>query len=138
MNLDLYVQQLKEIEQSFGALLSSCRTSPRWDALLTDINQAGLGRGLQFELFRPATQERMADFYAELPISVRITATITTWVRSPATSRKLPRIVTLNDVGIVNDKGTLTMEATAKTFRYLDEDEVAKQRKAAKDAKAKK
>ena len=137
VNLDLYVQQLKEIEQSFGALLKQLPNKSEMDALLTDINQAGLGRGLQFELFRPATQERMADFYAELPISVRITGNYHDMGAFASDVAQLPRIVTLNDVGIVNDKGTLTMEATAKTFRYLDEDEVAKQRKAAKDAKDK-
>jgi type IV pilus assembly protein PilO len=138
VNLDLYVQQLKEIEQSFGALLKQLPNKSEMDALLTDINQAGLGRGLQFELFRPATQERIADFYAELPISVRITGNYHDMGAFASDVAQLPRIVTLNDVGIVNDKGTLVMEATAKTFRYLDEDEVAKQRKAAKDAKAKK
>ena len=137
VNLDLYVQQLKEIEQSFGALLKQLPNKSEMDALLTDINQAGLGRGLQFELFRPATQERMADFYAELPISVRITGNYHDMGAFASDVAQLPRIVTLNDVGIVNDKGTLTMEATAKTFRYLDEEEVARQRKAAKDAKDK-
>jgi type IV pilus assembly protein PilO len=137
VNLDLYVTQLKEIEQSFGALLKQLPNKSEMDALLTDINQAGLGRGLQFELFRPATQERMADFYAELPISVRITGNYHDMGAFASDVAQLPRIVTLNDVGIVNDKGTLTLEATAKTFRYLDEEEVAKQRKAAKDAKDK-
>src|SRR6266542_1296624 len=73
VNYDLYVQQLKEIEQSFGALLKQLPNKAEMDALLTDINQAGLGRGLQFELFKPAPQERMADFYAELPITVTVT-----------------------------------------------------------------
>jgi type IV pilus assembly protein PilO len=108
------------------------------DALLTDINQAGLGRGLQFELFRPAVRERMADFYAELPITVRVTGNYHDMGAFASDVAQLPRIVTLNDIGIVNDKGTLIMDATAKTFRYLDEDEVAKQRKSAKDAKGKK
>ena len=137
VNLDLYVQQLKEIEQSFGALLKQLPNKSEMDALLTDINQAGLGRGLQFELFRPATQERMADFYAELPISVRITGNYHDMGAFASDVAQLPRIVTLNDVGIVNDKGTLILEATAKTFRYLDEEEVANQRKSAKDAKDK-
>ncbi len=137
VNLDLYVQQLKEIEQSFGALLKQLPNKSEMDALLTDINQAGLGRGLQFELFRPATQERMADFYAELPISVRITGNYHDMGAFASDVAQLPRIVTLNDVGIVNDKGALIMEATAKTFRYLDEEEVAKQRKSVKDAKDK-
>jgi type IV pilus assembly protein PilO len=137
VNLELYVQQLREIEQSFGALLKQLPNKSEMDALLTDINQAGLGRGLQFELFRPASQERIADFYAELPISVRVTGTYHDMGAFASDVAQLPRIVTLNDIGIVNDRGTLTMEATAKTFRYLDEEEVAKQRKAAKDAKEK-
>jgi type IV pilus assembly protein PilO len=137
VNLELYVQQLREIEQSFGALLKQLPNKSEMDALLTDINQAGLGRGLQFELFRPASQERMADFYAELPISVRVTGTYHDMGAFASDVAQLPRIVTLNDIGIVNDKGTLTMETTAKTFRYLDEDEIAKQRKAAKEAKDK-
>jgi type IV pilus assembly protein PilO len=138
VNLELYVQQLKEIEQAFGALLKQLPNKSEMDALLTDINQAGLGRGLQFELFRPATRERMADFYAELPITVRVTGTYHDMGAFASDVAQLPRIVTLNDIGITNDKGTLVMDATAKTFRYLDEDEVAKQRKSAKDAKAKK
>ncbi len=134
VNLELYVQQLKEIEQAFGALLKQLPNKSEMDALLTDINQAGLGRGLQFELFRPAARERMADFYAELPITVRVTGTYHDMGAFASDVAQLPRIVTLNDIGIVNDKGTLIMDATAKTFRYLDEDEVAKQRKSAKDA----
>ena len=73
INYDLYVAQLKEVEQSFGALVKQLPNRSEIDALLTDVNQAGLGRGLQFELFKPAVQERMADFYAELPINIRIT-----------------------------------------------------------------
>jgi type IV pilus assembly protein PilO len=137
INYDIYVQQLKEIEQSFGALLKQLPNKAEMDALLTDINQAGLGRGLQFELFKPAAQERMADFYAELPISVRITGNYHDMGAFASDVAQLPRIVTLNDVAIQNDKGVLTMDAVAKTFRYLDEDELAKQRKAAKDAKDK-
>ena len=137
VNLELYVQQLKEIEQSFGALLKQLPNKSEMDALLTDINQAGLGRGLQFELFKPSTQERMADFYAELPISVKVTGNYHDMGAFASDVAQLPRIVTLNDIGILNDKGTLTMEATAKTFRYLDDEEIAKQKKAAKDAKDK-
>jgi type IV pilus assembly protein PilO len=138
VNLELYVQQLREIEQSFGALLKQLPNKSEMDALLTDINQAGLGRGLQFELFKPATQERLADFYAELPISVKVTGSYHDMGAFASDVAQLPRIVTLNDIAIANDKGTLTMDAVAKTFRYLDEDEVAKQRRSAKDAKAKK
>jgi type IV pilus assembly protein PilO len=135
VNLELYVQQLREIEQSFGALLKQLPNKSEMDALLTDINQAGLGRGLQFELFKPATQERLADFYAELPISVKVTGTYHDMGAFASDVAQLPRIVTLNDVVITNDKGTLIMDAVAKTFRYLDEDEVARQRRSAQDAK---
>lgn len=134
VNLELYVQQLKDIEQSFGALLKQLPNKSEMDALLTDINQAGLGRGLQFELFKPAAQERMADFYAELPINVKITGSYHDMGAFASDVAQLPRIVTLNDLSIVNDKGTLTMDAVAKTFRYLDEEEIAKQRQKAKDA----
>jgi type IV pilus assembly protein PilO len=138
INFQLYVQQLQEIEQSFGALLKQLPNKAEMDALLTDINQAGLGRGLQFELFRPASNERAADFYAELPISIKITGNYHDMGAFASDVAQLPRIVTLNDVAVLNDKGVLTMEAVAKTFRYLDEEEIAKQRKAAKDAKDKK
>ena len=140
INYDLYVQQLAEVEQSFGALVKQLPNRSEIDALLTDINQAGLGRGLQFDLFRPAPQEKMADFYAELPINIKITGNYHDIGAFASDVAALPRIVTLNDVAISNDKGTLSMDAVAKTFRYLDEEEIAKQRalqKAAKD-KAKK
>lgn len=138
INFQLYVQQLQEVEQSFGALLKQLPNKAEMDALLTDINQAGLGRGLQFELFRPAASERPADFYAELPINIRITGNYHDMGAFASDVAQLPRIVTLNDVAVQNDKGVLTMDAVAKTFRYLDEEEVAKQKKAAKDAKDKK
>ena len=137
INYDLYVQQLAEIEQSFGALVKQLPNRSEIDALLTDINQAGLGRGLQFDLFRPAPQERMADFYAELPIAIKITGNYHDIGAFASDVAALPRIVTLNDVAITNDKGTLTMDAVAKTFRYLDEEEIAKQRVAQKAAKEK-
>ena len=137
INYDLYRQQLSEVEQSFGALLKQLPNKSEMDALLTDINQAGLGRGLAFDLFKPAVQERMAEFYAELPISIRITGSYHDMGAFASDVAQLPRIVTLNDLVINNDKGVLTMDAVAKTFRYLDEEEVARQRKLAKDAKAK-
>src|SRR6185436_11461401 len=124
INYDIYVQQLKEIEQSFGALLKQLPNKAEMDALLTDINQAGLGRGLQFELFRPAAQEKMADFYAELPIRIRITGSYHDMGAFASDVAQLPRIVTLNDLAIANDKGVLSLDAEAKTFRYLDEEEI--------------
>jgi type IV pilus assembly protein PilO len=135
INYDLYRQQLAEIEQSFGALVKQLPNRAEMDALLTDINQAGLGRGLQFELFKPAAQERTADFYAELPINIRITGSYHDMGAFASDIAQLPRIVTLNDVAIANDRGVLSMDAVAKTYRYLDEDEVATQRRRAKEAK---
>ncbi len=132
INFDLYVQQLSEVEQSFGALVKQLPNRSEIDALLTDVNQAGLGRGLQFELFKPAAAEKMADFYAELPINIKITGNYHDMGAFASDVAQLPRIVTLNDLVISADKGTLAMEAVAKTFRYLDEDEIAKQRAAAK------
>ena len=137
INYDLYVNQLAEVEQSFGALVKQLPNRSEIDALLTDINQAGLGRGLTFELFKPASQEKMEDFYAELPISIRITGNYHDMGAFASDVAQLPRIVTLNDVAIANERGTLTLEAVAKTFRYLDEEEVAKQRAATKAAKDK-
>ena len=128
VNYDLYVAQLKEVEQSFGALVKQLPNRSEIDALLTDINQAGLGRGLVFELFRPAAQEKMADFYAELPINIRITGNYHDMGAFASDVAQLPRIVTLNDLVINNEKGVLALEGVAKTFRYLDEEEVAKQR----------
>jgi type IV pilus assembly protein PilO len=141
VNYDLYVAQLKEVEQSFGALVKQLPNRSEIDALLTDVNQAGLGRGLTFELFKPAVQEKLADFYAELPISIRITGNYHDMGAFASDVAQLPRIVTLNDLVITNDKGALAMEGVAKTFRYLDDEEIAKQRAAqrAKDKeKAKK
>jgi len=135
INYDLYRQQLFEIEQSFGALVKQLPNRAEMDALLTDINQAGLGRGLQFELFKPAAQERMADFYAELPIDIRITGNYHDMGAFASDIAQLPRIVTLNNVAITNDKGVLAMDAVAKTYRYLDEEELQKQRRLAQQAK---
>jgi type IV pilus assembly protein PilO len=128
VNYDLYVAQLAEIEQSFGALVKQLPNRSEIDALLTDVNQAGLGRGLVFELFKPAVQERLSDFYAELPINIRITGNYHDMGAFASDVAQLPRIVTLNDLAISAEKGGLTLDAVAKTFRYLDEDEIAKQR----------
>ena len=137
INFDLYVQQLNEVEQSFGALVKQLPNRSEIDALLTDVNQAGLGRGLQFDLFKPAAQEKMADFYAELPIAIKISGNYHDMGAFASDIAQLPRIVTLNDVVISNEKGQLSMEAVAKTFRYLDEDEMARQRALAKQLKEK-
>lgn len=135
LNLDLYREQVKEIEQAFGALVRQLPNKSEMDALLTDINQAGLGRGLEFDLFKPGP-ETQRDFYAELPITVRITGSYHDLGRFASDVAQLPRIVTLNNLAISQTKdGILTLDAVAMTYRYLDEEEVAKAKKAAKDAK---
>jgi type IV pilus assembly protein PilO len=132
VNLDLHRQQLREIDTQFGALLRQLPNKSQMDALLVDINQAGLGRGLQFELFKPAAQENAREFYAELPIQVKVTGNYHDMGAFASDVGQLSRIVTLNDVRIDAAKdGTLMMEAVARTFRYLDDQEVAQQRKAA-------
>jgi type IV pilus assembly protein PilO len=140
INLDLHRQQLREIDTQFGALLKQLPNKSQMDALLVDINQAGLGRGLQFELFKPAAGEARRDFYAELPIQVKVTGTYHDMGAFASDVGQLSRIVTLQDVSIATEQqtGNLIMEATARTFRYLDDDEVAEQRKAAKKAPGKK
>ena len=101
INLDLHIQQLKEVEQQFGALLRQLPSKSEMDALLSDINQAGLGRGLQFELFKPS-QERLQDFYAELPVDVRVTGNYHDIGAFTSDVSQLSRIVTLNDIVITN------------------------------------
>ncbi|HTT40310.1 MAG TPA: type 4a pilus biogenesis protein PilO [Burkholderiales bacterium] len=134
INLDAYRKQLADIEQSFGAMLKQLPNRSEMEALLSDINQAGLGRGLQFELFKPASAETMSDFYAELPIEIKVMGNYHDIGAFASDVSQLSRIVTLNNIALVPDKeGNLVMDATARTFRYLDEDEVAAQRKAARE-----
>lgn len=132
ISLTDYVKQKEDIEKQFGALLRQLPGKSEMDALLTDINQAGLGRGLQFELFKPAPQETQADFYAELPITIKVSGSYHDIGAFASDIGKLSRIVTLNNISLSAGKdNVLVMDATAKTFRYLDEEEIAQKRKAA-------
>ncbi len=137
-NLDLYRQQLNEIDRSFGALLRQLPSKSEVEALLVEVNQSGMGRGLQFELFKP-NQEIVKDFYAELPINVKLTGQYHDFGAFAADIARLSRIVTLNNISITGSAqakdGALAMDAVAKTFRYLDEEELAAKRKAAQAAK---
>jgi type IV pilus assembly protein PilO len=136
VDLPAYRKQLDDIEKQFGALLKQLPGKSEMDALLTDINQAGLGRGLQFELFKPAAQESVRDFYAELPITIKVSGNYHDIGAFASDIGRLSRIVTLNDIALAPTKDGIVLDATAKTFRYLDEDEVSTQRKAAaKDKK---
>ncbi len=143
VNLEAYQTQRADIEQAFGALLKKLPTKSEMDALIIDINQAGLGRGLTFELFQPATAEKLTEFYAELPISLAVTGNYHDLGAFASDVSRLPRIVTLTDFVILTgkdgskDTGLLKMTAQAKTYRYLDPEEINKQRKVTKDANAK-
>ena len=138
VDLPAYRKQLDDIEKQFGALLKQLPGKSEMDALLTDINQAGLGRGLQFELFKPAASESVKEFYAELPITIRVTGNYHDIGAFAGDIGKLSRIVTLNDISIGSAKDVLSMDATAMTYRYLDEAEVAEKRRVAAAASAKK
>ncbi|MGE0096999.1 MAG: type 4a pilus biogenesis protein PilO [Hydrogenophaga sp.] len=137
VNLDALKKQLEQVQQYVTQLEKQLPSKAEMDALLSDINQAGLGRSLQFELFRPG-QVSVKEYYAELPIAVRVTGSYHDIGLFAADIANLSRIVTLNNLTLtpVKDRdGVLTMDCTAKTFRYLDQEEVALQQKAAQGAK---
>jgi type IV pilus assembly protein PilO len=138
VNLEEHRKQLAEVDKSFGALLKQLPNKAEMESLLIDINQAGLGRGLLFELFKPG-RETTRDFYAELPITLKINGNYHDLGAFAADVAKLSRIVSLTNVAVAPDKGgQLKMDATAMTYRYLDEEELAAQRRAkAAQAKAK-
>ena len=137
VNLDAYREQLATIEQEFGEMLKQLPNKSEMEALLTDINQAGLGRGLQFILFKPAPKESKSEFYAELPISIKLRGNYHDMGAFASDVSQLPRIVTLSNISLKKDKkgGGLEMVATARTYRYLDDDEVAARRKAKRGSK---
>ena len=128
VNLEVYKQQLKDIERSFGALLRQLPGKTEVPNLLVDISQTGLSAGLQEKLFQPQP-ERKQDFYAELPIKIRLSGSYHQFGEFVSGIAALPRIVTLHDIDIHPDSkdayDQLTLELTAKTYRYLDEDEIA-------------
>ena len=136
VNLDEYRRQLAEIDRSFGALLKQLPNKAEMGDMLVDINKAAQARGLAVDLFRPGG-EAPREFYAEVPITLNLVGSYHDIGAFTGDLARLPRIVTLNDIAITNDKGNLVLDADAKTFRYLDEEEIAKQRAAAK-AKGKK
>jgi type IV pilus assembly protein PilO len=134
VKIEAYKQQMIDIEKTFGALLKQLPDKSQMDGLLTDINQAGLGRGLEFELFKPG-QETIADFYAEMPIQIRIKGNYHDIGAFATDVSKLSRIVTLNDLAISpagkdSKDITLSMDAIAKTYRYLDSSELASKKAA--------
>lgn len=132
VNLPAYRKQMEDIETQFGALLKQLPGKSEMDALITDINQAGLGRGLQFELFKPAASETLGDFYAELPITLKVSGSYHDLGAFASDIGRLSRIVTLNDIALTAGRDGLILDAVAKTFRYLDESEIAARRKSSK------
>jgi type IV pilus assembly protein PilO len=133
INLEAYKKQLADIQQAFGALLKQLPNKQEMDALITDINQAGLGRGLQFELFRPEA-ETVSEFYAETPIQVKVTGGYHDVAAFVSDVSKLSRIVTMQNVAMQPGKdGVLNMDAIVKTYRYLDEEEMVARKQQAKE-----
>jgi type IV pilus assembly protein PilO len=128
VNLEVYKQQLKDIERSFGALLRQLPGKTEVPSLLVDISQTGLAAGLQEKLFQPEPEQRK-DFYAEQPIKIRLTGSYHQFGEFVSGIAALPRIVTLDDIDIKPDNkdayDQLSLDLTAKTYRYLDEEEIA-------------
>jgi type IV pilus assembly protein PilO len=131
VNLEGLREQKKQVNEYVATLEKQLPSKAEMDALLSDINQAGLGRGLQFELFKPG-QVVVKDYYAELPINIKITGSYHDVGAFTSDIANLPRIVTINNMSLATSRGNeLTLDAVAKTFRYLDPDEVSAQRKSA-------
>ena len=119
-NLDAYKQQMADMERSFGAMLRQLPSKTEVAELLVDISQAGLGNGLEFELFKPLA-EKPAEFYAELPIDVKVSGNYHDFGNFVSDVAALPRIVTLHDIKISAKGNELSMSTTAKTYRYLED-----------------
>jgi type IV pilus assembly protein PilO len=137
VNLDALRKQREQVQQYVTQIEKQLPSKAEMDALLSDINQAGLGRSLTFEHFRPG-QVSVKEYYAELPISVKVAGRYHDMGSFASDIAHLSRIVTLNNLDISQGNGVLLMESTAKTFRYLDPEEVAAQRKATGGKGAKK
>lgn len=135
INLDVINKKLTEAKQSFDALLKQLPSKSEMDALLTDINQAGLGRGLQFELFKPGP-EVITGVFAEQAITIKVTGNYDDIGKFASDIAQLPRIVSLSEISINPAGGHLTMDTIAKTYRYLDEEELTVQKQSSKTAGA--
>ncbi|MCK4864842.1 MAG: type 4a pilus biogenesis protein PilO [Gammaproteobacteria bacterium] len=134
-NLDAYKAQMVEMEDSFGAMIRQLPSKTEVEDLLVDISQTGLASGIEFLLFKPLAEKHI-EFYAELPITLKMTGTYHQFGEFVSGIAALPRIVTLENISIKGGKkGDLTMDVTAKTYRYLDESEVSGKRKKRKKRK---
>jgi type IV pilus assembly protein PilO len=146
INLPIYKQQMVDIEKTFGVLLRQLPNKAEVEGLLSDISQAGIGRGLEFEKFTPETKETPAAFYAELPVKIQVTGSFHDLGMFAMDVSKLSRIVTLHEISLTpigskdgKSVDRLSMDATAKTYRYLDQGEMASKKKSEKkDKEAKK
>ena len=154
-NLPAYKKQLEEIEKSFDTLLAQLPEKSEMDALLNDINLSGVQEGLEFDMFKPAPNEVLTDIYAEMPVQTKVVGTYTDFGKFAANIAKLPRIVNLTDIKLTlppadknaqpkkgetqtsEESNKMVMEATIKTYRYLDQTEIAARREEAKKAKKK-
>lgn len=136
VNLEALREQRQQVLDQVATLEKQLPSKAEMDALLSDINQAGIGRGLQFELFKPG-QATVKEYYAELPITIRVTGSYHDVGQFASDIARLPRIVTLNNMNLAAQNGnpTLTLDTIAKTFRYLDEEEIASQQAAKTDKK---
>jgi type IV pilus assembly protein PilO len=141
VNLDAYKKQLRDVQTTFGSLLRELPNKSEMDDLLNGINQAGLGHGLQFDLFRPDPSEKMSEFYAEQPVSIKVEGSFSDLGAFAEDVSRLPRIVILDGLNIAvtqpagkEQAAKLTMDATAHTYRYLDDHELAQARGAKKPA----
>ena len=138
-NLDAYKAQMVEMEDSFGAMIRQLPSKTEVEDLLVDISQTGLASGIEFQLFKPLAEKHI-EFYAELPITLKMTGTYHQFGEFVSGIAALPRIVTLENISLAGSKGKgkkdlLTMDVTAKTYRYLDESEVSSKRKKRKKSR---
>lgn len=138
IHYEAYKQRLADTEKALAALLRQLPNKAEMDDLLADVNQVGIGRGLEFDLFRPGN-EAQADFYATLPVTIKVTGGYHDIGNFVSDVAKLPRVVTIHDINLAPDKaGRLSMDATVRTYRYLDESEMAtKKDEGGKKAKGK-
>jgi type IV pilus assembly protein PilO len=130
-NLEAYRQQMREMEESFGTMLRQLPSKTEVAELLVDITQTGLASGLEFDLFQPKPEARH-EFYAELPITIRVNGDFHQFGKFVSGVASLPRIVTLHEIAISRNQARLVLSAAAKTYRYLDEEELASAQSKAK------
>ena len=132
VNLEAYKRQMQEMQQSFGSMLRQLPKKTEVDDLLVDISQSGLSSGVEFSLFKPG-QEQLGDFYAELPIQMSVSGSYHQFGSFVSSVAALPRIVTLHNITLAEKDSQMTMEVQAKTYRYLDQDEMLKHQREQKE-----